>query len=289
LPDGYLLVGNTFLASGSVDGYIVKIGLDRSVIWNLTLRAGQGTNKLFSALKVENYYVLVGLADSADSNRSSVWVVKLGEDGNLLWNKTYACSSSYSAGRAITLTSDNFIAIAGYVDITGNGNSDALIMKLDLNGNVMWQRTYGEQQTEMAYAITATKDGCVVAGNTFSEGAGDSDGLVLKINLDGCLVWKKAMGGKEYDTLTSIVQTPDGDLLGSGFTFSFGNGYRDYWLLRIDDTGEDFDSCTVGRSGYEEPYVVIPKLNDEVVMAGWTNSIGDGHYDFYVLKLHCED
>jgi hypothetical protein len=78
-----------------------------------------------------------------------------------------------------------------------------------------------------------------------------------------------------------------------GTTFSFENGQRDFWLFKIDDSGKVLWSCTVGRSNYEEAYVVLlaagnVHAENEFFMAGWTNSVGEGRYDFYAVTLAVE-
>jgi hypothetical protein len=77
--------------------------------------------------------------------------------------------------------------------------------------------------------------------------------------------------------------------LAGGFTFSFGNGERDFWLFKVDDSGNVPWSCTVGRNAYEEAYAALEVAENEYVMAGWTNSIGQGNYDFYVVKISVEN
>jgi hypothetical protein len=157
----------------------------------------------------------------------------------------------------------------------------------------LWSKTYGGPQSDKAYAITPSAGGCVIAGDTRSKGAGDSDAWVIKIDLNGNLLWEKTVGGKDFDAPTCVTFTPDGGYLVGGTTFSFGNGQRDFWLFKIDDAGKVLWSCTVGRSNYEEAYVVLQAAGNEhaeneFFMAGWTNSIGEGRYDFYAVTLAVE-
>lgn len=284
LDSGFLLVGNVFLPSGKVEGYVVKIDKAGTPQWNVTLQAREGVNKLFSASNTEQDFVLVGLSESADTGNSSVWLVKIDADGKVVWNRIYA-GLGEAAGRAVTQTQDSSLMVAGYTDSAGNGNYDFLVLKVDLDGNVLWNRTYGGQQSDKAYAIAAAANGCVVAGDTRSKGAGDSDAYVIRIDLDGKLQWEQAVGGSGFDTPTCITPALDGGYLVGGITFSFGNGQRDFWLFKIDDAGKVMWSCTVGRSGYEEAYAVVKAGGNQYVMAGWTNSIAQGRYDFYVVKV----
>ncbi len=282
LDDGFLLVGNMFLPSGNTDGYLAKADSEGNLKWNITLGNGK-VDKLFSAVETQDGFVLVGLTDSF-SNDSNVWVVKIDVNGEVAWNKTYGWAME-DAGRAITLTEDNQFVIAGYTNSMGNGDYDFLLLKIDALGNLLWNNTYGGAQSDKAYAIAETAGGCIVVGDTRSKGEGESDAWVLKFDFSGNLLWERTVGGKGFDTPTCIACSNDGGHIIGGFTFSFGSGNRDFWLLKVDNAGNFLWSSTVGRGAYEEAYGVLEVAENEYVMIGWTNSIGQGDYDYYIVKI----
>jgi hypothetical protein len=284
LTDGFLLVGNVFQPSGDTDGYVVKIDDNGVLRWNVTV-GGAEVDKLFSAAKTQDGFLLVGLTDSfSNNNESDVWVVKIDLNGNVIWNKTYGWSMD-DAGRAIAQTEDDNYVVVGYTDSVGNGDYDFLLLKIDADGNMLWNKTYGGTQSDKAYAIVATSGGCVVAGDTRSKGAGDDDAWVIKVDLNGDLLWDRTAGGSGFDMPSCITASNSGGYVVGGFTFSFGNGQRDFWLFKIDDSGNVLWSSTIGRSQYEEAYAVLETAENQFVMAGWTNSLGMGHYDYYVVKI----
>ncbi len=287
-PDGFLLVGNTFFASGKVNGYVLKVDTNGNPLWNVTLKVSEGVNKLFSGATDGSNLIVVGLTQpQSNTTNSQAWVVKLDAKGNVVWNKTYG-GSAESAARAITLTSDNCYMTAGYVDSNGNGDYDFLTLKLDKDGNLLWNKTYGGLQSDKAYSLTSTANGCVIAGDTRSKGAGDCDAWIIKIDLDGNLLWDQTAGGDKFDSPTCIITSPNGDdYLVAGTTFSFGNGQRDFWLFKVSDAGKVLGTCTIGRSDYEEAYAVLSAGGNDYVLAGWTNSVvSSGRYDFYIVKVN---
>jgi hypothetical protein len=289
LDDGFLIVGNTFTTLGSTNGYVLKIDNNGNPIWNITLQANCGVNKLFSAAKIQGGFVLVGLTQQTGNGNSKVWLVKIDSEGNVIWNKSYGDSAD-SAGRGVTLTADGCYMVAGYTDGATNEDYDFLVLKIDAAGALLWNRTYGGLESDKAYGIAPAVDGSIIAGDTRSKGAGDSDAWIIKIDLNGNFVWDKTFGGEGFDVPTCITPLSNGDYLVGGITFSFGNGQRDFWLFKINNAGRALWSCTVGRSSYEEAYAVVQNaedmfLGDKYVMAGWTNSIGQGKYDFYIVKL----
>ena len=286
LDDGFLLVGNVFLPAGDTDGYVVRVDDEGNLGWNLTL-GGENVDKLFSALATQDGFMLVGLTYSFGSD-SEVWVVKTDVDGNVVWNKNYG-GTLEDAGRAIAPAEDNQYFVAGYTNSMGNGDYDFLLLKVDAAGNMAWNKTFGGTLSDKAYAAAGTAGGCVVVGDTRSKGEGETDAWIIKVDANGNLLWDKAVGGEGFDMPTCVtVSNYQGYLVG-GFTFSFGKGERDFWLFKVDDSGNLLWSRTTGRSDFEEAYAVLEVAETEFVMAGWTNSIGAGHYDFYVVKVNVEN
>jgi len=286
LEDGFLLVGNQFNSDIDPNGYVVKIDPEGEMLWSSILGGEETVERLFGAAKGQDGFLLAGLAQTADNDGSSqVWLIKIDENGKIVWNKTYGWTMD-DAARAVAATDDNAFVVAGYTNSLGNGNYDFLALKIDNNGNFLWNHTYGGTESDKAYAITPAKNGFVIAGDTRSLGAGESDALIIKIDIQGNKMWEKAVGGSGFDvpTYISALKNGEGFVVG-GITFSYGNGYRDFWIFRLDQSGNLMQSCTVGRSNYEEAYAAVQVSEDTFVMAGWTNSIGQGAYDFYVLKV----
>ncbi|MEM2099232.1 MAG: hypothetical protein QXU99_05780 [Candidatus Bathyarchaeia archaeon] len=283
LLDGFLLVGNLFSLSRNWDGYIVRTDIEGKPIWNITV-GGENVDKLFSAIELPDGFVLVGLTASFGNGGSDVWVIKLVEDGSIVWNKTYGWQMD-DAARSVAPAGDGGFIVAGYTNSTGQGDYDFLALKLNSEGEMLWNETYGGSQSEKAYAITAVQSGYVIAGDTRSKGEGDSDAWVIKIDAYGNLLWEMSTGGADFDQPTCITPSAYGGLLVGGFTFSFGNGERDFWLFKVNDEGNVLWSSTIGRTKFEEAYAVVEVTETEFVMVGWTNSIGAGHYDFYIAKL----
>jgi hypothetical protein len=286
LDSGFLLVGNVFLPSGDIDGYVVRVDDEGNLSWNITL-GEEEVDKLFSAVETQDGFMLVGLTHSF-GNDSEVWVVKIDVNGNEVWSKTYG-GAMEDAGRAIAPTEGNHYFVAGYTNSMGNGDYDFLLLKIDASGNMTWNKTYGGTQSDKAYAIAETAGGCVATGDTRSKGEGESDAWIIKVDVNGDLVWERTVGGEGFDMPNCVTVSNYGGYLVGGFTFSFGNGERDFWLLKVDDSSNVLWSCTLGRTEFEEAYAALEVAENEFVMAGWTNSIGQGHYDFYVAKISAEN
>ncbi len=283
LQDGFLLLGN--MLSSSPNGYIVKIDNEGKMLWNVTVGVGSSA-KLWSAVETEDGFVLAGFTLGAFGN---VWIAKINVNGTEVWSKTFG-GQTECAGRAITLSPDNGFVVAGFInDSSASADYDFLLCKFDAQGNIQWNKTYGGSESDKAYDILTASDGYLIAGDTRSKGAGDCDAWVLKVDWDGNLLWDKTVGGSNFDEATCISSSIRGGYIVGGWTISYGNGQRDFWLFKLDDSGNLLWNCTLGRSDYEEAYAVCQVSENEFVMAGWTESIGNGYYDFYVVDIKIEN
>jgi hypothetical protein len=159
-------------------------------------------------------------------------------------------------------------------------------LKLDGSGNVQWQKTYGGTGSEDASAIAPTPDGgYVVAGETWSFGAGWNDVWVLKLDGLGNVQWQKTYGGPDWDAAYAIAPTGDGGYVVAGWTDSFGTGGRDVWVLKLDGRGNVQWQKTYGGTDADGARAIAPTSDGGYVVAGWTGSFGAGNRDVWVLKL----
>ncbi len=288
LTDGFLLVGNEFLASGDVNGYVAKADSQGNLLWK-TILTGGSTNKLFSGIATSDGFVVFGLIPSNSNGTSAAWVVKLDLSGNIIWNKTFSVSVD-SALRAGVLAQDGDYVIAGYAATQGDSNYAFYLLKVDPNGNLVWNKTYGGTESEKAYSIAKAPDGYVLVGDVESP-TSSTDAWVLKVDTNGNALWNRTVGGKDADSPAYITPSTDGGYLVAGFTFSFGEGQRDFWLFKITDEGQVLFSCTQGTEAFQEAYSVTETGNNQFLMVGWTDPLGHPDligkklYDFYVVEL----
>jgi hypothetical protein len=288
LTNGFLVVGNKFTASGDVNGYVARIDNQGTLMWK-TLLGGEKTDKLFSAIATPDGFAIFGLTASYGNSQSAAWAVKLDENGSVVWSKIYG-ESSDSALRAGVLAQDNNYVAAGYTETAGDNNYDFYLLKIQPDGAMVWNKTYGGAESEKAYSMTKAADGYVLVGEIESSTT-STDAWVLKVDANGNAVWNKSVSGKQTDSPAYIAPAKDGGYLVAGFTFSFGAGQRDFWLFKITDQGQIQFSCTQGNSAFQEAYSVLETGNNTYLMVGWTDPpnqpalIGKANYDFYVVEL----
>ena len=230
-------------------------------------------------------FIVAGKTLSFGAGVDDFWVLKLDNYGNASWQKTYGGIWADWALSIQQQTTDGGYILAGYTSSFGAGWADIWVLKLDSNGNISWQKTYGESDTDWTNCIRQTTDGgYIVAGHTKNFGVDDFDIWVLKLDSDGNISWQKTYGGINDDWAYSIQQTLDGGFIVAGVTNSFGAGYDDFWVFKLDSDGNISWQKTYGGINDDWAYSIQQTLDGGYIIAGVTtlSSVGG---DIWVLKL----
>jgi hypothetical protein len=201
------------------------------------------------------------------------------------WTKTFGGSDEDRA-YSVQQTSDGGYIIAGYTDSYGAGYNDVWLVKADSSGNMAWNKTFGGSGYDAGQSVQQTSDGgCIVAGYTYSYGAGYNDVWLIKTDSSGNMAWNKTFGGSDYDIGYSVQQTSDGGYVVAGETYSYGAGSADVWLIKTDSSGNMAWNKTFGGSDYDIGYSVQQTLDGGCIVAGYTGSYGAGYDDVWLIKV----
>lgn len=219
---------------------------------------GMGNDIVNSSVQTyDGGFVFAGNTNSFGAGLSDIYVIKIGNTGNIVWTITIGGTEADNA-TSIIQTSDGGFILTGSTSSFGAGQSDLVIAKLSSSGTLIWFRTIGGVYSESGNSICeTTDDGFAVTGNTASFGAGNDDLYVLKFDASGILQWNKVIGGGSLERAYCIIKSNDGGFLICGQTQSYGAGANDAILLKLDLNGS-FQWCkTFGTSQGEVATRVI--------------------------------
>ncbi len=281
---GYIVAGCTdSLGSGKFDAYILKLNSKGNLEWEKTFGGVNDDMANFVQQTNDGGYIIAGCTNSLGSGKFGTYIFKLNSNGGLEWQKTF---HEKDEGRAYSVrqTTDEGYIVAGYKRSPGL-SGEAYILKLNLQGDLEWEKTFGGKYWDEANSIQQTADGgYIVAGYTESLGL-RGDIYILKLNLEGNLEWQKTLGGTRADEGYSIQQTADGGYIVAGYTYSFGSGIEDLYVLKLDSEGNLEWQKTFGGNNEEKAYSVQQTKDGGYIVAGYTKSFGSGESDIYILKL----
>jgi len=147
------------------------------------------------------------------------------------------------------------------------------------SSSTAWDKLYGGELDDEAAAIVQTGDGgYVIAGTTYSFGAGSADFWLIKLDSSGNMQWNHTYGGPEADVATAMIHTSDGGYAITGKTHSFGAGDSDFWLIKVDSSGSMQWNRTYGGARGDYANSVIQTSDGGYALAGRTYSFGDRIY-----------
>lgn len=237
------------------------------------------------------------------------WVVKLESTGNIQWQKSLG-GTEYDEAHSVRQTTDGGYIIAGSTasnngDVTGHhGDNDYWIIKLSALGILEWQKTLGGSNNDIARSIRQTSDGGYIVAGTSSSNSGDvsvnyglSDYWIVKLTATGNIQWEKSFGGYGIDEAYSIEQTTDNGYIIAGTSSSIngdvtGNhGSTDYWVVKINSTGNLQWQKSLGGSNTEYGYSIAQTPDSGYIVAGSSfSNDGDvtgnhGSFDYWIVKL----
>jgi uncharacterized delta-60 repeat protein len=235
--DGGYIIGGTTWSYGAASGdfWLVKTNSTGYPEWNKTF-GGIDDEHLFSIkLTSDGGYIAAGYTQSFGSGGYDFWLVKTNSTGNQQWNKTYGGSSD-DVAYSVQQTSDSEYVVAGYTDSFSVRYRNFWLVKTDASGDHQWNKTYGDMWYEEAYSVQQTSDGgYILAGYSFPIGHGQEDFWLVKTNSTGNMQWNRYYGGSSSEEAYSVQQTSDGGYISAGYTYSFGAGEWDFYLVK---TGE---------------------------------------------------
>ena len=240
---------------------------------------------------------------------SDCWITKLNKANQLQWQRTIGGSGN-DVATAVRATADSGFIVAGYSnsndgDIRGNhGGYDFLVVKLDKNDSILWQKSIGGNGDDFATDIKQTNDGgFIVAGYSNSSDSlvsgnhGANDFWMVKLTADGTIQWQKSYGGTSDDKAISIQQTSDDGYIVAGFSNSNdgdltnNNGNNDFWLIKLTANGTLQWQKSLGGSSNDFATAVLQSIDGGYMVVGYTFSIdGDvtnnhGNTDYWLVKL----
>jgi hypothetical protein len=247
---GFIIAGTTqSFGAGEEDVWILKLNPSGFIAWQKTYGGAKRDYAPSIRQTLDGGFIVGASTESFDLTSTAMWIFKLNADGTIAWQNSYGGSEN-DYFHSVFQTLDGGYLVAGYTGSFGAGPSaDIWIMKLDANGTVQWQSTYGGQDGDLVNSIGMTMDGgYIIAGDTQNFRVDQDDDIwAFKLNADGTIAWEKTYGGPGYEHAGSIRQTSDGGYVLIGSTSSFGAGggiWGDLWVLKLGHDG--ILGCNIG-------------------------------------------
>ncbi len=340
LDYGFLLAGASLSQSGmdgqtgTYDYMLAKYDEDGQKQWTKFF-GGKGIDHLKQIIPTyDGGYLLAGISNSGISGDKTagnigqfdIWLLKLDISGGIQWQKTLGGQANERVARIIR-ASDGGFYIAGssaseafipsgnkfsspdliIKDGENYGALDYWLVKLDSDGQLVWQQTYGGKYNDVLQQVVELPDGSLVmAGNSASPvsgnksitGKGKNDWWVLKTGRDGKVLWQKSFGDTSDDKLFAMLVLKDGNILLGGNSTPIEKtktkNSADIVLLKINPNGDKLWQTTFDNNGDDFLTGMLQNPDGTLILGAYTASnsklpvSGKGKDDFLLIKTRAD-
>ena len=308
---------------------LLLLAQDYQLTWQNCF-GGSEQDKTRDIIKVPGGYFVAGYTDSDDGDISfnhgygDGWIVFIDSVGSIIWEKTYGGSNGDSFRKILPSDNNTFILVGGSGSSDGDisydpypGSADYWIVKIDLQGNIIWDRIVGGNYGETIWSGFGTSDGGVVAYGWTDSGDGDvsqfyggNDAWMIKLSSEGDIEWDYTIGTDWVDVGQAAMQTSDGGYLMACNANMLGNntgnitctphsyGWNEAVLFKLDaNLNLEWQHCYGGSESdgifgiieVNDGYVLSCGTNsDDGDVSGWHvgyNHLGDPEFDIWVVKI----
>jgi hypothetical protein len=293
-PDtGYIATGSSSSFVGAnADLFLLKVDSLGNFKWSYNYGGPDSDWGNELVITHDSTYAVAGYTNSFGAGGFDFYLVRAGEFGMPIWEKTYGGSDWDKANSLAQIPADSGFVLVGETFSYGAGGKDIYIVRTNKNGDTLWTKTYGDTDDDWATGVIVDGDSIVVCGGTESYGAGMSDGIILKMDLDGNIGWVKTAGQNSEDYFTSLIKFGATYYLSGSRDYHNGAYLGDFWLYRISLNGfVNVLDTTIENASHEVEIahdLTVAQLGN-IYFAGQTKSFGystiDYQPDAFVGKL----
>jgi len=328
--NGFIIAGANSANGGYItdnhglsDAWVIKVSDTGKIEWQKSI-GGRMNDIAYSIQPITGGYIMAGSTSSDSINgspigyhsgapySSDVWVVKLDDTGNIIWQKAYGGTQTEAASGIIiakeggyTIAATTYSSDGDVSGFHGTVYNDIWILKIDDNGTLIWQKSFGGSSVDFSLNIVQSHDSSYSIIGTTGSSDGDItvtyggwDLWMINISSKGKLNWQKSYGGSKDDEAYDIQTTNDNGYVIAGTTYSNDGmpgsgwlGFNDGWIIKTDSVGNLDWKKRVGGGDDDHLSSIRQTTDGGYITAGYTLSLnGDisgnhGGYDYWVLKL----
>jgi len=287
LQDGSLIAAGFTMSSTnySKDILVIKTDAQGNLEWQRSYGDTQDETANSIDISSDGGLIISGEVINENTGFSLCYLIKIDDEGELAWSNTFGGSLNDN-GHSVISTNDAGFAITGMTRSLGDSNGDMWLIKVNANGQMEWERTYGGDYTEYGRTIQQTVDGgYIIIGQIESFALGYNDAYLIKTDAQGNEMWSQTFGGQGTDQGRQVVSTLDEGYLISGYTDSFGTlGGFNFWLVKANSLGELEWQRFYGEQGDDRGLSGIQTSDGGYAIAGYTNSGTSSASDILFIK-----
>jgi hypothetical protein len=257
-------------------------------VWARAYHVGSEVWPNAAAPAADGGMVVAGEIQSPSTEGSDIVMLRLDPYGNVVARAAYAGGANEHVTDMKPTLDGNFI-IAGAVIDSALGSMDMMALKIDPDGDIIWQFTYGSASYEWAHGLEVSSDGgYVLAGESSARDGSSIDMAVVRLDAGGNITWQKIVRTPEYGWAISVDETAGGHHMVLGETYRSDGDATALWVLKIDGSGSILLQKSYGGETWNDAGKIIATPDGGALVAGYTQEAGAGGYDFWLMKIDAD-
>ena len=332
---GYLLSGNsnsgisgikTVANIGGFDIWLLKLDINGNPDWQKSLggladeqvshviRANDGGFLIAGSTASEEFtpsgdtYSSPDLIIKEGENYGNLdyWIVKISSKGELQWQKSFGGKYKDELKQVLQLPQGDILlagnsnsSVSGNKSLAGKGKNDWWLIKLTGQGDMLWQKSFGDEADDKLSSMIYTNDKNILLGGNYTyidkkSKENKADIVLRKIDINGNLLWKETYDNDGDDYLTNIIQNLDGTLILGAYSTTHTKGIKeklkgkeDFLIIKIEETGEELWRRNLGTAKKEVLKKILGTRDGGYVLMGSSmiHGKGDSNADYLMLKI----
>ncbi len=233
-------------------------------------------------LTADSGFALVGTTNGYGQGNSSIYLVRTTKTGQHVWSSVLG-GANIDIGSALLPLSDGGFLVAGSSNSFGSGGYDGYLSQTDAAGNLIWEKGIGGVDWDFFYDLKFLPDSSIiVCGESYSFSSGGTDAWVLRLDLQGNILWQRNFGGSGNDAFQGLCIL-DQSIYLAGYYQGID---RDGYLVKLDFSGQLIFEKMINYFG-EDRFNAITKTNSAGLFLGggsiYTDSVNS---EFWIQ--HCD-
>lgn len=283
---GYIIAGysESFGDDNDLDIYIVRTDVDGTLLWSQSYDEGLKEYGYDIIRTEDNGFLVVGQIFETESGKPKACLLKISEQGQRQWFKTYGEVGVHTTAESITKVVDGYILV-GTSDAEEIDNRDAVLIKVDFNGEVVWQKSFGGETAESGKAVVALADNTLIFAANKKEQNGLNNNIILtRVDQTGSVYWTKEIGDVgDNELVNELMLTQNNEIVFVGSA----NNYNKNLIGRYDSNGNEVWRRIFGNGDANELADLVELEDGHLVAVGYTEQ-GGFNVDVSLVKFDAD-
>lgn len=276
---GYILAGRQGVSIGTTYLMLIKTDSLGDVEWERFYGAPGEEQVAYSVQQTADSGYIISGYKTVPGKGADAYLMKTDASGDTLWTKHYGTNLS-ETGYSVRQTYDG-----GYVVAARWRGDTASLIRTGQSGEILWRKEYlpNGHEASVAFSVVQTPDsGFCLAGATYPNDI-LGDVYVVRTDKHGDTLWNRWVGGPDNERGQGIDLTRDGGFIVTGYTWSYGAGNADVYLIRMDTNGDTLWTHTYGDTD-SEAGLSVQQTNDWGFIIGGFFHWPSNNYDMWLVK-----